>query len=86
MKLQINDKNICTKINFNFIRKNVNYNKDIYILMTDKMEKNIILKENIQFFSDITYYAVPPNKNNLKIFVLLAFNKNLYKTILWILH
>ena len=46
------------------------------------MKDNIILKENTQYFSDITYYAVPPNKSNLKIFVLLAFNKNLYKTIL----
>ena len=30
--------------------------------MTSKMEDNIILKENTQYFSDITYYAVPPIK------------------------
>ena len=27
------------------------------------MLDNITNKNNIQFFNDITYYAVPPNKN-----------------------
>ena len=69
MKLNINEQNITTKIKVNYIRKNSNYSKDIYILMISKMKDNIILKENTQYFFDITYYVVPPAKSNLKIFV-----------------
>ena len=82
MKLNINNKEITNKIQVNYIRKNINYSKDIYILMSTKMEDNIKLNCNTQYFSDITYYAIPRNKSKLKIFILLAFNKDLYKTIL----
>lgn len=46
------------------------------------MKDNIKLNGNTQYFSDITYYAIPPNKSKLKIFILHQFNKDLYKTIL----
>ena len=50
--------------------------------MSTKMEDNIKLNGNTQYFIDMTYYAIPSNKSKLTIFVLLTFNKDLYKTIL----
>ena len=50
--------------------------------MTTEMIDNIKKENNIQYFNDITYYAVPPNKNRYKIYILLAFNKDLFKTII----
>ena len=60
-----------SKLKANFTRKK-NYNKNIFIIMTKEMEENIQLNFNLQYFSDVKYY----------LFVLLAFNKNLYKSIL----
>ena len=37
--------------------------------MSDDMEKNIKLNSNIQFFCDVTYSTIPPNKNKIKIFI-----------------
>ena len=37
---------------------------------------------NKQYFNDITYYAIPPNKNYYKIYILMTINKDLYKTII----
>ena len=50
--------------------------------MTNEMENNIKDEENIQYFADVTYYAIPPNQSKYKIFMLVAFNKKLYRTIL----
>ena len=50
--------------------------------MTKQMEENIQMNSNIQFFSDVTYYCIPPNQYKYKLFVLLAFNKELYRSIL----
>ena len=46
------------------------------------MEDNIIKKENIQFFFYVTYYATPPRIYKYKLFVILAFNRELFKTII----
>ena len=46
------------------------------------MEKNIRDLNNTQFFSDCTYYAVPPFYKGAKLWLLLAFIKNVMKTVL----
>ena len=50
--------------------------------MTAELIDNIPKENNIQYFNDITYYAVPPNKNKYKIYILLEFNRDLFKTII----
>ncbi len=51
--------------------------------MTPDMIDNITNKNNIQYFMDVTYYATPPNNKKFKLLIILAFNNNLYKTLLW---
>ena len=51
--------------------------------MTVEMIDSITKENNIQYFNDITYYAVCPTKNKYKIYILLAFNKDLFKTIIY---
>ena len=79
---KINDINVVDKLEVNYYRKNKKFNIFMYSIMTGKMKENIKLEGNIQYFNDITYYAIPPNENKYKIFLLLAFNKDLYQTIL----
>ena len=74
--------NLTTRLTVEFIRKNKKYKKDIFILMNSKMKKNLILKDNIQFFADTTYDCVPPHNCKMKLFILLAYNKNLNKILL----
>ena len=81
-EMTINNKKIVTKIYTNFIRNNINYKKEIYIIMNEEMEKNIILEDNSQYFADITYYALPPKPQKYKIFAILAFNNKLFKSVL----
>ena len=50
--------------------------------MTEEMEKNIISENNIQYFTDITYYALTPKPCKYKILILLAFNSKEFKSIL----
>ena len=50
--------------------------------MSSEMESYIVDEDNTQFFCDVTYYAIPPNQSKYKIFLLLAFNKKLYNSIL----
>ena len=50
--------------------------------MNEEMESNIKEKDNIQFFTDITYYAIPPKPVKYKILILLAFNNKEFKSIL----
>ena len=82
LNFKINDDNIVTKINTNFERKKILYTKDIYIIMTSDMIENINNKNNVQYFMDVTYYATPPNNKKFKLLIILAFNNNLYKTLL----
>ena len=58
---KINDINIVQNLKVTFERKNKLYNKDIYCMMSKEMEENIKSPENTQYFSDVTYYCVPPN-------------------------
>ena len=82
INLTINGKKIVTKLNVNSIRKKINFNTNIYAIMTEEMINNINNPNNIQYFNDIIYYAIPPNKNHYKIYILMVFNKDLYKTII----
>ena len=50
--------------------------------MTDFMKNNIINKNNIQYFIDVTYYATLPNNKKFKILIILAFNRDTCNTIL----
>ena len=50
--------------------------------MTSEMESYIVDEDNTQFFCDLTYYAIPPNQSKYKIFLMLAFNKKLFRSIL----
>ena len=62
-----NNKNILTGLKVEFTRKNKKYIKDLYIIMTNEMIKNIKEEDNIQFFSDTTYYSIPPQCKWLKM-------------------
>ena len=48
--------------------------------MTNSMKEYLKNKNNILFFMDCTYYAIPVNNNNFKLLLILAFNKNENKT------
>ena len=39
-------------------------------------------KDNIKYFSDCTYYCIPPQCKSLKMWILLAYNKILNKIII----
>ena len=82
LNFKINEDNIVTKINTTFERKKIIYTKEIYIIMTSDMIENINNKSNVQYFMDVTYYATPPNNKKFKLLIILAFNNNLYKTLL----
>ena len=51
--------------------------------MNAKMEENIQNINNTQLFSNCTYYAIPPFNKGAKLWILLAFNNNLVKTLLY---
>ena len=69
-----NNYNLTTKLSVQFKRKN--------ILMNEKMKKNIMLNDNIQYFGDTTYDCVPPQNRGIKLFVLLSYNKKFNKLLL----
>ena len=82
INLTFNNEKIVSEIFVNYERKNKLYKKEIYIIMTKNMITNIINKDNIQYFMDVTYYATPPNTSKYKLLVILAFNRDLYKSII----
>ena len=58
----INNKKNVISLKVNFQLKNKNYNKDIFVIITDNMEQNLKKSDNIQYFMDVTYYATLPNR------------------------
>ena len=50
---------LTSQLKVEFKRKNKIYIKDFFIIMNEKMKKNME-KDNIQYFADTTYDAVPP--------------------------
>ena len=79
---EINNNKVVTELDVSFKRKNKIYKKVIYVIMTTNMEINIQKKNNIQYFFGVKYYVTPPTNKNYKLFALLAFNKDLFKTII----
>lgn len=49
LNIIFNKKNKITKYNATFVRKNISYTKDIYIIMMDFMISNINNKNNLPF-------------------------------------
>ena len=78
----INNKYIISKLIVKFQRKNKEYVTQAYCIMTPEMEQNLKDKNNIQFFCDVTYYCVPPNNNKYRLFIIISFNKEKYKSTL----
>ena len=79
----IDNKKVVTNLKVTYTRKNKYFTKDIFIIMSDQMERNIKKNDNIQFFMDVTYYATPPNDNKYKLLVILAFNNELFKSVIY---
>ena len=50
--------------------------------MTKEMEDNLTDKNNSQYFSDVTYYCIPPHNHNYRLFIIMSFNKEKFKSIL----
>ena len=50
--------------------------------MTKEMENNLTNNNNIQYFADITYNAVPYSNKKFKLRILIAFNKEVQHSIL----
>ena len=51
--------------------------------MTSKMKNTITDNENnIQVFCDTTYHALPSKNTHFKLWISVAFNKQLFKTVL----
>ena len=46
------------------------------------MKENITLEGNIQYFADSTYKCIPPQNKGAKLFIILAYNEKLNKTLL----
>ena len=49
------------------------------------MENNLTNNNNIQYFADTTYNAVPSTNKKFKLWVLIAFNKEVQHSILYCL-
>ena len=77
-----NNNNIVTGLKVEFKRNMKVYIKVLYIFMTENMIKNIKLEGNTQYISDTTYYCIQPQYKTLKIWILLAYNKNINKTMI----
>ena len=77
-----NNNNIVTGLKVEFKRNGKVYIKVLYIFMIENMIKNIKLEGNTQYFSDTTYYCIQSQCKTLKMWILLAYNKNLNKTMI----
>ena len=81
--IELEDDKITTVLNVSFHRNGKEYNKKIYVLMTNKMKEIISDNENdIQVFCDTTYHALPNKSTHFKLWILIAFNKKIFKTVL----
>ena len=81
--IELEDDKLTTVLNVSFHRNGKEYNKKIYVLMTNKMKDIITNNENnIQVFCDTTYHALPNKSTHFKLWILVAFNKRLFKTVL----
>ena len=82
-EMEIDNEKITNVLNVSFYRNSKEYNKKIYILMTSKMKHDIKDNENnIQVFCDTTYHALPSKNTHFKLWLLVGFNKIIFKTII----
>ena len=81
--LTLDNEKIVTELYVNYERKNNIFKKAIYIIMTKEMISNITKNDNIQYFMDVIYYATPPNTSKYKLVVILAFNRESFKSIIF---
>lgn len=65
---------LTTKLKVTFGRSHKIYIKNIYFILTNTMKENLKDSNNLQFFMDCTYYAIPVNNNNFKLLIILVFN------------
>ena len=76
---------IVTTMKLEYIRKDKTYHKKTYIISTPYMIKNIKNNRILQFFTDVTYYAMPTVSKKFKIFSILGFDTKERKTLLCVL-
>ena len=81
----VNSFNIVTHLNVSFKRNNKNFNKSIYIIQDQYMIENMNNKNITQYFSDCTYYCVPPQSKGMKLFVLIGYDNIQSKSIILLL-
>ena len=58
----IKDYKLTTQLKVEFITK------ELFILMNEQMNKNILDKDNLQNFFDTTYNIFHPQKSHMKLF------------------
>ena len=69
---EIKNQNIVTRLIVSYTRKKIEYKKEIFCIMAEEMEANLINNNKIQYFADVTYYCVPPNNKHYRLFVLMS--------------
>ena len=68
-------------IQVKFKRKNKEFIKNIYFYITKGMSKNLENSNKIsQWFKDCTYYTIPRNNNQFKLFIIIGYNHEEKKT------
>ena len=82
MDIKYNNENIISNIKVSFKRKNIEFIKDIYIIMNKQMKLNIVNENVTQHFIDCTYRCIKPNNKGMKLLILLGFDNENKKTIL----
>lgn len=82
ININYNNQNISNYIEVNFKRNNKKYNKNIYFYITNTMETILEKTEAItQWFMVFTYYAIHRNNNELKLLLLIGYNKSEKKNL-----
>ena len=83
LNLYYENDNISNYIQVKFKRKNKEYMKNIYFYITKTMSKNLENSNKMsQWFMDCTYYAIPRNNNQFKLFIIIGNNQEEKKQIL----
>ena len=76
--------NIVEELTVEFMRNNLKKNDKIYLIITNNMRKNLINIKPQQIFIDCTYKVIPPGLKKYKFFVIIGFDNNNNKLILYL--
>ena len=68
--MKYNNENLVEIIYVEFIRKNIKYKKDIYLILNNEMKHNLKNPHIEQYFIDCTYYAIPQNNHNYRLLII----------------